>query len=249
MRGLCVWRAPCLRVCPAWLRHHRSRSSRSHLTAMRDTHPLIAREGWPHVLIALALALLATWLVGWWSIPFWLLLVFVVQFFRDPQRAIPQTPGRRAVACRRPRGAGRQGARSLPRARCAQDQRVHERVQRPLQPQPGGRGGRKDAGTTRAASSTPRWTRRRSRTSALALASAHGRRRRRDLRAGRRPGRAPHPVLCERRATASRAASATVSSASARASTSTCRPTATPQVSVGDTVTPVVSVIASLQGS
>jgi phosphatidylserine decarboxylase len=60
---------------------------------MRETHPLIAREGWPHVLIALGLALSVTWLVGWWSIPFWLILVFVVQFFRDPHRAIPQTPG------------------------------------------------------------------------------------------------------------------------------------------------------------
>jgi phosphatidylserine decarboxylase len=60
---------------------------------MRDTHPLIAREGWPHVLIALALAVLAAWLAGWWSIPFWVLLVFVVQFFRDPHREIPQTPG------------------------------------------------------------------------------------------------------------------------------------------------------------
>jgi phosphatidylserine decarboxylase len=59
----------------------------------RDTHPLIAREGWPHVLIALGLAVLVTWLAGWWSIPFWLLLVFVVQFFRDPHRAIPQTTG------------------------------------------------------------------------------------------------------------------------------------------------------------
>jgi phosphatidylserine decarboxylase len=58
-----------------------------------ERHPLIAREGWPHVLIALGLALLATWLLCWWSIPFWLLLVFVVQFFRDPHREIPQTPG------------------------------------------------------------------------------------------------------------------------------------------------------------
>ena len=30
---------------------------------------------------------------GWWSIPFWLLLVFVVQFFRDPHREIPQASG------------------------------------------------------------------------------------------------------------------------------------------------------------
>jgi phosphatidylserine decarboxylase len=53
-----------------------------------DSHPLIAREGWPHVLLTLGLALLATWLLGWWSVPFWLLLVFVVQFFRDPARTI-----------------------------------------------------------------------------------------------------------------------------------------------------------------
>jgi len=59
----------------------------------RETHPLIAREGWPHVLIALGLALVATWLLGWWSIPLWGLLFFVLQFFRDPHRAIPETPG------------------------------------------------------------------------------------------------------------------------------------------------------------
>ncbi len=60
---------------------------------MRERHPLIAREGWPHIGIALGLALVADWLVGWWSLPFWLLLVFVIQFFRDPHREIPQTPG------------------------------------------------------------------------------------------------------------------------------------------------------------
>ena len=60
---------------------------------MRESHPRIAREGWPHVAIALALAVLATWLWCWWSVPFWLLLVFVLQFFRDPHREIPQLPG------------------------------------------------------------------------------------------------------------------------------------------------------------
>jgi phosphatidylserine decarboxylase len=59
----------------------------------RETHPIIAKEGWPHVVIAAGLALLATWLLCWWSIPFWLLLVFVVQFFRDPRRVIPTAPG------------------------------------------------------------------------------------------------------------------------------------------------------------
>ena len=58
----------------------------------RERHPLIAREGWPHVAIALALALLATWLVGWWSLPLWLLLLFVLQFFRDPHRQITIAP-------------------------------------------------------------------------------------------------------------------------------------------------------------
>jgi phosphatidylserine decarboxylase len=58
-----------------------------------ERHPILAREGWPHLLIALALALVATWLVCWWSIPFWLLVIFVAQFFRDPHRDIPQTPG------------------------------------------------------------------------------------------------------------------------------------------------------------
>ena len=60
---------------------------------MRDTHPLIAREGWLHVAIALGLAIVATWLLCWWSIPFWLLLGFVLQFFRDPHREIPSVAG------------------------------------------------------------------------------------------------------------------------------------------------------------
>jgi phosphatidylserine decarboxylase len=55
----------------------------------RERHPLIAREGWAHVGIVLALAVAATLLFGWWSLLLWLLLVFVVQFFRDPVRAIP----------------------------------------------------------------------------------------------------------------------------------------------------------------
>jgi phosphatidylserine decarboxylase len=62
-----------------------------------DSHPIIAREGWPHVLVTLGVALLATTLMGWWSIPFWLLLLFVVQFFRDPTRTV--LGHTRAVLC------------------------------------------------------------------------------------------------------------------------------------------------------
>jgi len=57
-------------------------------------HPLLAREGWPHIAIALAIAIgVHLWLGGWAALPFWLLLVFVVQFFRDPPRAVPVGAG------------------------------------------------------------------------------------------------------------------------------------------------------------
>ena len=52
-------------------------------------HPLIAREGWPFLAGALIVAVLATDFVGWWSVPFWLAALFVLQFFRDPPRASP----------------------------------------------------------------------------------------------------------------------------------------------------------------
>jgi phosphatidylserine decarboxylase len=55
---------------------------------MPDSHPIIAREGWPHVLVTLGVAILATYFFGWWSILFWIALVFVLQFFRDPSRSI-----------------------------------------------------------------------------------------------------------------------------------------------------------------
>jgi phosphatidylserine decarboxylase len=56
-------------------------------------HPIIAREGWPFVLGAAAAALLVTWFGGWWSVPFWLLALFILQFFRDPPRNSPADPG------------------------------------------------------------------------------------------------------------------------------------------------------------
>jgi phosphatidylserine decarboxylase len=53
-------------------------------------HPIIAREGWLHIGIAFAAAFGATLLLGWlWSIPFWIIACFVLQFFRDPPREIP----------------------------------------------------------------------------------------------------------------------------------------------------------------
>jgi phosphatidylserine decarboxylase len=51
-------------------------------------HPILAREGWPFIGIAVGLSLLVTPALGLWSLPLWLLTVFVVQFFRDPARII-----------------------------------------------------------------------------------------------------------------------------------------------------------------
>jgi phosphatidylserine decarboxylase len=56
-------------------------------------HPLIAREGWPFLAGTAAAAAIATWLGGWWSAPFWLVALFVLQFFRDPPREVPQGEG------------------------------------------------------------------------------------------------------------------------------------------------------------
>ncbi len=56
-------------------------------------HPLIAREGWPFLAGSVAAAAVVTWLGGWWSAPFWLVALFVLQFFRDPPREVPQGEG------------------------------------------------------------------------------------------------------------------------------------------------------------
>jgi len=53
-------------------------------------HPLLAREGWPYVAGALVLAMVTWILAGFlWSLPLWLVTLFIVQFFRDPPREVP----------------------------------------------------------------------------------------------------------------------------------------------------------------
>jgi len=56
-------------------------------------HPVIAREGWPFVAIAalVTLVLLAT---GLWFLAALAsaILIFILQFFRDPPRVVPQQP-------------------------------------------------------------------------------------------------------------------------------------------------------------
>ena len=55
-------------------------------------HPILAREGWPFIGLAFLLSLLATllWGVGFVTILFYVVLVFVIQFFRDPPRWVPE---------------------------------------------------------------------------------------------------------------------------------------------------------------
>jgi len=52
-------------------------------------HPIIAREGWPFLAATVVLAVASGWLIGWWSAPLWLAVLFVLQFFRDPPRQAP----------------------------------------------------------------------------------------------------------------------------------------------------------------
>jgi len=55
-------------------------------------HPFFAREGWPYIAASLVVAVLVMLFAGAWSIPFWLIALFVIQFFRDPARHVPQAP-------------------------------------------------------------------------------------------------------------------------------------------------------------
>jgi phosphatidylserine decarboxylase len=64
------------------------------LKQRRYPHPLIAREGWLFVGIGVAVSLLVGVGLGWWwSVPFWLAAIFILQFFRDPPRDVPDVPG------------------------------------------------------------------------------------------------------------------------------------------------------------
>lgn len=55
-------------------------------------HPLIAREGWPFLIGSVFIAAVLTPAIGWWSLPLWIIALFVLQFFRDPAREVPTDP-------------------------------------------------------------------------------------------------------------------------------------------------------------
>ena len=64
----------------------------------KQSFPFFAREGWVHITISLGLAVCVHLFAGFYlAVPFWILAVFVLQFFRDPSRTIPQDE--REVVC------------------------------------------------------------------------------------------------------------------------------------------------------
>jgi phosphatidylserine decarboxylase len=60
---------------------------------MSYPHPIIAREGWPFLALAVIVAgVVHAWAGFWWALPLWLVTLFVLQFFRDPARKLPDDP-------------------------------------------------------------------------------------------------------------------------------------------------------------
>ncbi len=53
-------------------------------------HPIFAKEGWNYIILSTIIALIVLWYDVYVAIPFFLIMVFVWQFFRDPPRSIPQ---------------------------------------------------------------------------------------------------------------------------------------------------------------
>src|SRR5262249_29884746 len=79
-------------------RHTMSENRPTHLTFQPAAHsgyphPIIAREGWLFIIIGAAAAGKTHWAFGpGWAMPLWLLVVFMVQFSRDPPRQVPEDP-------------------------------------------------------------------------------------------------------------------------------------------------------------
>jgi len=55
-------------------------------------YPLIAREGWLWIAVAVLLALAVHFLLGWVALPLWLLALGLLFLFRDPARKVPAVP-------------------------------------------------------------------------------------------------------------------------------------------------------------
>ncbi|MDE1891639.1 MAG: phosphatidylserine decarboxylase [Betaproteobacteria bacterium] len=57
-------------------------------------YPIIAREGWPYIVGVALASFFVTHYFGWVvALPLYLILLFVIQFFRDPARELPSETG------------------------------------------------------------------------------------------------------------------------------------------------------------
>jgi phosphatidylserine decarboxylase len=54
---------------------------------------MIAKEGWPFLGAAIVVSVVVMLGWKWWSLPFWLVTLFILQFFRDPPRNVPADAG------------------------------------------------------------------------------------------------------------------------------------------------------------
>ena len=62
------------------------------------SYSILAREGRWHIALAASAALAVHYFAGpVWAAPFWIVLVFILQFFRDPPRQVPDAPD--AIIC------------------------------------------------------------------------------------------------------------------------------------------------------
>jgi len=64
----------------------------------KGSYPILAREVRWHIALAAGAAVAVHYFAGpAWAAPFWIVLVFILQFFRDPPRQVPDAPD--AVIC------------------------------------------------------------------------------------------------------------------------------------------------------
>ncbi|NLP32421.1 MAG: phosphatidylserine decarboxylase [Oligella ureolytica] len=60
------------------------------LSNSNQKRPILAKEGWPFIALAVVVALVTGAISFWLGLVFWLVAIFVIQFFRDPTRQAPQ---------------------------------------------------------------------------------------------------------------------------------------------------------------
>ena len=55
----------------------------------KRAYPIIAKEGWPFLIASIVISAFVFNLCALWSIPLWVITLFILQFFRDPKRSTP----------------------------------------------------------------------------------------------------------------------------------------------------------------